>query len=44
MTWVQPRVLDQAQVGVMKNKLEEWCQHVDKMQDVVSKKATDIMT
>jgi len=44
MSWVQPRVLDQQQVGKMKEKLEVWCNDVNSMEKMVSKEAEMIMT
>lgn len=44
MTWVQPRVLDRDQVGVMQKKLELWCTDVLEMEKFVQSKAQDILT
>lgn len=43
MSWVQPRVLDQHQVGKMKEKLYTWCNDVTTMEQLVSENAAAIM-
>lgn len=44
VTWVQPRVLDREQIGVMKNKMEAWAAEVAKIEQLVEVKAADILT
>nr|UCK81615.1 26S proteasome non-ATPase regulatory subunit 13 [Arenicola marina] len=44
MTWVQPRVLDREQIGVMQQKLEGWCTEVKDMESLVQVRAQDILT
>ncbi|XP_019634907.1 PREDICTED: 26S proteasome non-ATPase regulatory subunit 13-like [Branchiostoma belcheri] len=44
MTWVQPRVLDLAQIRKMKDRLDMWCGDVNSMEMMVEVKATDLLT
>jgi len=44
MTWVQPRVLDKNQIGVMKDKMKSWSSMVMDMERLVEVKAHDILT
>lgn len=44
MTWVQPRVLDKTQIGIMKERLDDWCKDVTEMEKTVEQKAADILT
>jgi len=44
MTWVQPRVLDQQQVGAMKDRMKAWYAKVLDMERLVEVKAHDILT
>jgi len=44
MTWVQPRVLDKTQIGVMKEKMKIWSSMVLDMERLVEIKAHDILT
>jgi len=44
MTWVQPRVLDKAQIGNMKDKMADWYAKVFNMEKLVEVKAHDILT
>ncbi|XP_074655076.1 26S proteasome non-ATPase regulatory subunit 13-like [Tubulanus polymorphus] len=43
MTWVQPRVLDLEQIGIMQQKLKLWCEEVKSMEMMVEVKAHDIL-
>lgn len=43
MTWVQPRVLDREQIGVMASKLKTWGVEVKDMEKLVEDKAHDIL-
>jgi len=43
MTWVQPRVLNREQIGVMQQKLKQWCEDVKSMEMMVEVKAHDIL-
>lgn len=44
MTWVQPRVLDRKQITTMVDKLNEWCKHVNTMENLLEEKASEILT
>ncbi|XP_064607948.1 26S proteasome non-ATPase regulatory subunit 13-like [Liolophura sinensis] len=44
MTWVQPRVLDLEQIGIMQKRLMQWCEDVKQMERLVEVKAHDILT
>jgi len=44
MTWVQPRVLDRQQIGVMVQRLKNWSVDVKSMESLVEVKAADILT
>lgn len=44
MTWVQPRVLDRAQIGGMATNLENWCVQVGAMEHLIEAKASEILT
>lgn len=44
MTWVQPRVLDRQQIAGMIERLNVWCKHVAVMENLLEKKAHDILT
>jgi len=43
MTWVQPRVLDLAQISTMQKRLTQWCDDVKQMELLVENKAHDIL-
>ncbi|XP_072392949.1 26S proteasome non-ATPase regulatory subunit 13 [Diabrotica undecimpunctata] len=44
MTWVQPRVLDCTQISNMITRLNDWCKHVDTMEQLLEEKASEILT
>ncbi|CAH1380757.1 unnamed protein product [Tenebrio molitor] len=44
MTWVQPRVLDRSQITSMIERLNEWCIHVNSMEQLLEEKASEILT
>jgi len=44
MTWVQPRVLDRNQIGLMVQRLKNWSVDVKSMENLVEAKAADILT
>ncbi|XP_022660301.1 26S proteasome non-ATPase regulatory subunit 13-like [Varroa jacobsoni] len=44
MTWVQPRVMDKAQIATMKQRLDRWCQDVAQMEMLLEDRAYDILT
>jgi 26S proteasome regulatory subunit N9 len=44
MTWVQPRVLDKAQLANMVERLDHWCGDIAKLEGLIQKKAQDILT
>ncbi|XP_014218731.1 26S proteasome non-ATPase regulatory subunit 13 [Copidosoma floridanum] len=44
MTWVQPRVLDRAQITGMVQRLEGWCKDVNSMEGLLETRATEILT
>lgn len=43
VTWVQPRVLDRDQIAAMKRKMDSWSDDVSKIEQLVEKKAVDIL-
>jgi len=43
VTWVQPRVLDLAQIASMKTKMDSWAEDVSKIEHLVETKAADIL-
>nr|CAG4640850.1 EOG090X05V9 [Eulimnadia texana] len=43
-TWVQPRVLDKAQLASMIQRLDLWCKDIESMESLVETKAQDILT
>lgn len=44
VTWVQPRVLDRGQIGIMKTKMDSWAEEVSKIELLVETRASDILT
>ncbi|GJQ85275.1 putative motif in proteasome subunits, Int-6, Nip-1 and TRIP-15 [Trypoxylus dichotomus] len=44
MTWVQPRVLDRSQIAGMIDRLNDWCKHVNTMENLLEEKASEILT
>uniref|UniRef100_A0A2P2HY97 26S proteasome non-ATPase regulatory subunit 13 n=1 Tax=Hirondellea gigas TaxID=1518452 RepID=A0A2P2HY97_9CRUS len=44
ITWVQPRVLDKAQLAGMMDRLNLWCKDVDSMQKLLEEQAAPILT
>jgi 26S proteasome regulatory subunit N9 len=44
VTWVQPRVLDRQQIGLMRDKMQLWAAEVSKIEQLVEVKAADILT
>lgn len=44
MHWVQPRVLDRNQIGIMHSRLGQWCKDVRSMEVLLEDKAKDILT
>ncbi|XP_046744092.1 26S proteasome non-ATPase regulatory subunit 13 [Diprion similis] len=44
MTWVQPRVLDRAQIAGMVQRLEGWCKDVNSMESLLETRASEILT
>jgi 26S proteasome regulatory subunit N9 len=43
MTWVQPRVLDRAQIGGMISRLDVWKKEIQSVEHMVEKDAADIL-
>lgn len=43
LTWVQPRVLDKAQIATLRTKLNSWCRDVKVMEHLMEQKARDII-
>lgn len=44
MTWVQPRVLDLAQISTMQKRLVQWSKDVNQMENLLEDRAHDILT
>jgi len=44
MTWVQPRVLDKNQIGMMVKRLDGWCKDVNNMEHMLETRAHDFLT
>ncbi|KAI1297199.1 26S proteasome non-ATPase regulatory subunit 13 [Halotydeus destructor] len=43
LTWVQPRVLDKAQIGSLRSKLDNWCRDVQKMERLMEGRAKEMI-
>jgi len=43
MTWVQPRVLDRAQIGSLISRLDGWNKEIQSIESLVEKSASDIL-
>ena len=41
LTWVQPRVLDREQIGMLRTKIDSWCKDVQKIEHLIETKAQD---
>ena len=41
LTWVQPRVLDHQQIGLLASKIDCWCRDVNQIEKLIEEKAHD---
>lgn len=44
ITWVQPRVLNKKQIGIMADRVEQWCNEVKVVSKMIEQHAEDILT